>query len=265
MVAFAATANVGISYVFKVNAMSPTQPCNELQVLEGAALQLSEMEDFNDVKKIRDRAEAARKYAQTAAYSLEIQNRAAELKLRAERRAGQILNELLPHGGNRRSRWHHANLKLSDLGINATQSARWRREAAVPEIVFERYVSTSNRLRQDITAQGLLRLSSLLASCRARSPSFRKRAGLHTDRTCRDKPKEHNVIDAVSCSPANEMDSAKDIHGEITNHRRLLGEILNPFCNGKESKLAAAEKRLILRLLAEINDLLQSLEKYLPE
>ena len=97
----------------------------ELKVLDKLAHALAETRNLTEIKSLRDKAEAARKYAQSAALSLKIQNRAAELKLLAERRAGELLNELVAHGGNRRSSSHTENLKLSDLGIDHNQSSRW--------------------------------------------------------------------------------------------------------------------------------------------
>jgi len=42
----------------------------------------------DEVKQIRDKAEAMRVYARQAQYTLEMQNMCAEIKLRAERRLG---------------------------------------------------------------------------------------------------------------------------------------------------------------------------------
>lgn len=240
--------------------MPPTEPPTELKLLEKAALQLSEMRDFNEVRKIRDRAEAARKYAQTAAMSLKIQNWAAELKLRAERRAGQILNELLPHGGNRRSSYHRGNLKLTDIGINSNQSARWRREAAVPEIVFQQYISTSNRLCEDITARGLLRLEKAISQKGDASPSSRRSTGARArDGSVTPNPRWKQGL-ARQLNGKNDA-STEELLGEITNHRRLLEQVVEPFRSGHESKLSQGERRLVLRLLAEMSDLLKSLKQ----
>lgn len=233
----------------------------ELRVLETMAHALAETSDFKEIKALRDKAEAARKYAQSAALSLKIQNRAAELKLLAERRAGELLEELVAHGGNRRSSSHDENLKLSDLGIDHNQSSRWRREAAVPEPVFEQYIAAANKLGQDITAQGLLRLQRAIASPQANAQTPQtgvrdrpgKGGGPHGA-----KPFAHQP--AVSARGDAE-DSAGEIHAEMRNHRQLLEEILKPFCDGESATLQCSEKRLVLRLLAEIEQLLSCLGK----
>ena len=63
---------------------------------------------------------------------------AGEVCLRAQRRAGQWLNENIPHGGYRRSRSHVVT--LTDLGISRMQSHRWRLLASVPDNVFEAHI-----------------------------------------------------------------------------------------------------------------------------
>ena len=67
------------------------------------------------------------------AESLVMQNHCAEIKIRAERRAGEMLREMDLHGGDRKSKLHDATLKLDDLGINRTQSSRWQSIAGMPE------------------------------------------------------------------------------------------------------------------------------------
>jgi len=232
----------------------------ELRVLDKLVNALANTRDIKEVKSLRDKAEAARKYAQSAALSLKLQNHAAELKLLAERRAGELLEELVVHGGNRRSSHHHGNLKLSDLGINSNQSSRWRREAAVPKAVFDQYIAAANKLGHDITAQGLLRLQRMLASEQKKEQAHETKV---RDRKC-------NVDDSDAAKPfpphelspsgrSNGEDLAHDLYSEMENHRRLLEEILRPFCDADNAILQRSEKRLVLRLLAEIEGLLACL------
>ena len=64
---------------------------DELTVLSEAHRALAQARTVEEVKIIRDKAEAARKYAQCAVLGLETQNRCAELKLHCERKAGRLL------------------------------------------------------------------------------------------------------------------------------------------------------------------------------
>lgn len=54
------------------------------------------------MKLIRDKAEALRQYIRQQKGSLEMQNQCAEIKLRAERRAGEMLAQDIPHESGRR-------------------------------------------------------------------------------------------------------------------------------------------------------------------
>lgn len=49
----------------------------------------------------------------------------------AERKAGVLIPEQFPHGGDTKSRSHDVTLK--DVGISRMQSVRWQLEAKVPE------------------------------------------------------------------------------------------------------------------------------------
>ena len=60
---------------------------------------LAEVCRVDEVKAIHDLAEAARVYARQARLGLEAQNDSAEIKLRAERRLGELLTTLPKQDG----------------------------------------------------------------------------------------------------------------------------------------------------------------------
>ena len=64
---------------------------NALVKLEGAVRMLAEAGTLEEVKHVHDIAQAAAEYARAARLGLEAQNSAAEIKLRAERKAGEML------------------------------------------------------------------------------------------------------------------------------------------------------------------------------
>ena len=141
-----------------------------MSILSRAQKVLAEARSIDEIKAIRDKAEAARKYAQSAALGLEIQNQAAEVKLRAERKVGSLLAELHLQGGDRKSKSHDATLKLEDLGITRTQSHRWQVEASVSNEEFERYIRTANDSGREISAASLTRLAYRLTVLRRDVP-----------------------------------------------------------------------------------------------
>jgi hypothetical protein len=74
--------------------------------LAGARRLLAEARNLDEVKVVVDRAEAARVYARQAQLGLDAQNNAAEVRLRAESRAGDLLAEMQEHDPPRDLRCH---------------------------------------------------------------------------------------------------------------------------------------------------------------
>jgi hypothetical protein len=125
----------------------------------------------DEVKAIRDRAEAVRTYAKLAG-DLQLQNQACEIRLRAERRAGQLLVEMEKNHGTRgagrprkdgsritQSRAATAKApKLEDIGVTKDQSSKWQRLALlVDESTFERALVQAREKNGELTNAALLR------------------------------------------------------------------------------------------------------------
>jgi hypothetical protein len=132
---------------------------HELALLDRVSRLLAEATTFEAIKSLRDRAEAVRKLAKMGNYCLEVLNRAAELKLRAERKAGEILRSLKLRGGDRRSKGHRVRLNLDDLGISRQDSKRWQCISSLPEEVFRQYIRTANKLGQEISSANVQRMA----------------------------------------------------------------------------------------------------------
>lgn len=107
-----------------------TQIENNLAILERLNRSLEIVDEIPDIKEIRDRAEVVRQYTKSARVGFDLQNKAAEVKFRAERLAGRMLTEMPLHGGDRKSSSHRDHLILTDLGIDYSQSKRWQRQNA---------------------------------------------------------------------------------------------------------------------------------------
>jgi hypothetical protein len=80
---------------------------------------------IDEVKDIHDKALAIETYARQAK-NVEAESQACEIRLRAERRAGQLLGEMEKARGARGSG-----------SISHDQSSRWQKLAAIPEAEFE--------------------------------------------------------------------------------------------------------------------------------
>lgn len=96
----------------------------------------------DEVKDIRDKARAIEMYARQA-QNTEAERQAIEIRLRAERKCGELLSgrEMAsPRGSNQYqevSRDPTHPQPLSDLNISRDQSSQWKRLAAIPVEQFE--------------------------------------------------------------------------------------------------------------------------------
>ena len=111
---------------------------------DAARQALAAAQSVDEVKGIRDKAEAMRAYARQAG-DTELQWWAAEIKLRAERRGGELLTAMsdggeraAPEDGRPKKAGHRVTLE--DLGITRKQSERWQKEAGIPEEEFEEWL-----------------------------------------------------------------------------------------------------------------------------
>lgn len=120
---------------------------NELAKLDKAVHMLAEAKTLDEVKHIMDIAEAARVYARAAKMGLEAYNHAAEVKARAERKAGEFLAQLKrKNGGDRKSVSKPDNLinefleVVTENNIPVSTAYRWQQVAEMPEAVFEAHL-----------------------------------------------------------------------------------------------------------------------------
>lgn len=103
--------------------------------------------DVDEAKDIRDKARAFEVYAQQAK-NIENERRACEIRLRAERKAGELLRDMEkarpgPPIRNRSvdTTEYRGAPTLRDLGISKQQSSDWQRLASVPKDDFESALS----------------------------------------------------------------------------------------------------------------------------
>lgn len=116
---------------------------------------------LEDVLSIRDQAEALRVYMRAAAEGLEASNTAAEIKLRAERKAGAMLAAMEKNPGHRiGGNKVLPPASLDDLGIDKMQSSRWQKEASVSEEDFEQYLHQCLEHSREVTQSGLLKIAN---------------------------------------------------------------------------------------------------------
>ena len=124
----------------------------QLTRYEAARAALAEARRVDEVKDIRDKAEAIRLYGRMAK-DVQLEMDAAELRMRAERRMGILIAAEKQSGRLRRgpdkstAEEPIARIKLDDLGIDKKLSARSQRVGGIAEQAFEAMVE---RTRQRI-------------------------------------------------------------------------------------------------------------------
>lgn len=128
---------------------------------EAARAALQAAHSVDEVKDIRDKAQAMAAYARQAKDTALVEW-ATEIKVRAERRAGEMLRDMPKHTGGRPSKTTDivsAVSTLADIGVTDKQSERWQKLAAVPEDKFEQAVAAAKEVAGEVTTAALLRLN----------------------------------------------------------------------------------------------------------
>jgi hypothetical protein len=233
---------------------------HELVLLDQAGQALAEARSLDEIKTIRDKAEAVRKYAQSASLGLDVQNRAAEVKLRAERQAGKLLGQMMLRGGDRRSKSHCDRLKLDDLGLTANQSKRWQLQARVPEDVFREHIKQTCDDKKELTSAGLMRLAKRLKH-EAVVVNGHSATTNRSSADCRGVEVAEYLAARRSGTtdkkaPASEFG---EIVEELRNHHDVLDGILRSVYGGESASLRPAELRMVRYLMSEMGHLLARL------
>lgn len=101
---------------------------------------LAQARDLLEVKDFCDKAAAVEHYLKQRDDAGEAAIDAAELRLRAERRLGELLAETVDHKGGRPAKNPITVIGLIPDGINQNQSTRYQQAAKVPEEQFEAHI-----------------------------------------------------------------------------------------------------------------------------
>lgn len=140
------------SGVSQMNELIATEAGSELALYSKACQALAEAKSVDEVKGIRDKASAMRAYAQQAK-NRQMEVDAAEIRMRAERRLGELIRAQketvgLNEGGRptktptkKEGVFGNQSPTLKDAGIDWKLSARAQKMAAVPEEKFEGMVT----------------------------------------------------------------------------------------------------------------------------
>ena len=132
------------------------------ELLSRARALLRDAQTLPELLQVRNIANAAQRYFKAAAHSRTMAQEAAQIRLHAERKAGQMLMGMAERGERTKGGGNVAELQratqLRDLGVEKTQSHRWQQIAKVDEPLFEQYIaSCAENEKAEFTTEGLFR------------------------------------------------------------------------------------------------------------
>jgi N6-adenosine-specific RNA methylase IME4 len=137
---------------------------------DAACRALAEAHRVDEVKHIRDMAVAAQAYARQAKDTTLI-TQATEIRMRAVRRAGELLIAMAKRGERavrKNMKSQPATSKLADLGVSKTQSSRWQKLAALDADKFERHVERAGVNAYDRMTRRFIREGEMAEAQRRR-------------------------------------------------------------------------------------------------
>jgi len=142
----------------------------DLVIFDKAKKAIAEAVSIDEVRDIRNKADAMRIYYKQAGESLVMQNQCAQIKIFAERKIGEILSEIEKNKGGQAEHSSYRSPEvtgrietLNDLGISKMQSFKYQSIASIPEPIFQDHItSVLSEEDQELTSIGLLRIAKQL-------------------------------------------------------------------------------------------------------
>ncbi|UUZ49509.1 hypothetical protein LP420_04230 [Massilia sp. B-10] len=119
---------------------------------------LAECRNVDEIKDLRDKSEAMRLYAQQAR-DKELEQWAAEIKLRAQRAIGKLSAALDKKQGNKGKLPSGGKFKtkvLAEAGISTSTANRYEKLATIPESEVEEYITHSKVIGKPVSAMAVL-------------------------------------------------------------------------------------------------------------
>lgn len=125
---------------------------------------LARADTVEDVKQVRDRADVIREILTKQHASLGWQNKAAAIKLQAERRGGEILATLDRSGGGRPKKNSGQAVPsfreaIARAGLEYKTAQRWQKEAEIPASLLASYLDHCATEDTEVTTAGFLRFA----------------------------------------------------------------------------------------------------------
>ncbi|HVY79874.1 MAG TPA: DNA methyltransferase [Steroidobacteraceae bacterium] len=152
----------------KHGALVHAAPSGPLLTVEKARQFLAQSKNVDEVRDVADKAKAVAMYLRTIDASLESQNDALEIQLRAQRRAAQIADRLPKQTGGDAAKARSKNATelnvpptLEDRGIDKRDLSQWRKLADIPDKKFDELVEAARKNSERVTANTITQAAKL--------------------------------------------------------------------------------------------------------
>ena len=200
---------------------------------EQARFALAECQRVDEVKDIRDKAEAMAAYARQAK-DTELIQFATEIKVRAERRCGELLSQGDRAQVGRPEKTSNAATNsaptLAALGITRDQSSRYQSLASMSEAHFETAVATAKETAGEVTTAFMLR------EAKRHKPAGKPKTGPKADATRQKLKAAQERGASMLCSYARLLLAAVLASEGITEEERdLLSQVTSAISQIPES------------------------------
>lgn len=133
----------------------------ELTKWNNAINAIVEAKSIDEVKVIKDKAEAMRAYAKQVGESLTVQNDICDIKLRAERRMGEMLKEMPVKRGKSKMNNHSGESFKTDVvkDLDIKHYERFEKIASLPQETFEKLIIETKQDKKELTEALMLKES----------------------------------------------------------------------------------------------------------
>ncbi len=157
----------------QTHALVKTKPPGPLLSVEKARQFLAHCISVDEVRDVADKAKAVKNYLRTRKASIESQNDACEIQLRAQRRLGELTKEIEkaspPGRAGSKAATAGKTQTLEEQGISRQNTSKWQTLAAIPEKKFEALVADARERCERITESAVTQAAKVEKQATARA------------------------------------------------------------------------------------------------